>query len=156
MDGAPFGWVWVIASGVVGGGLNAIATQNRRLLPALIAIALPPKRLVRPGLLGNLFVGGVASAGCFAMCVMSECGASRGLKGLPLTATSAGVAMAIGFLAARWVTSTSDTRLLRVVVFMALRTPAAHPDTVRALEAASPEVMCRTVEGLMPRRARHP
>jgi hypothetical protein len=156
MDGTPFEWVWIIMSGVVGSGLHAIATQNRRLLPARIDIGLSPKRLVRPGLLMNLVVGGVASAGCFGLCLTSVCAASRSLKGLPLTATGGGVAMAIGFLAARWVTLEADNRLLRFVVFAALGTPAVHPDTVRALETASSEEICRTVEGLMPRRARHP
>ena len=138
MDGAPFEWLWIITSGVVGSGLNAIATRNRRLLSARIDIGLPAKRLVRPGLLMNLVVGGVASAGCFGL------------------STGGGLAMAIGFLAARWVTLEADNRLLRFVVFAALGTPAVHPDTVRALETASSEEIYRTVEELMPRRARHP
>jgi len=148
MSEATFSWVWAGVTGLIGGGLNALITDNMRLFPMIITVS-SHHRLFRPGFLANICVGAAATFGCFVAlagtdCVISENAATAGLR-LGLAGA------AIGLLTARCLTNETDNQLLRVAVCKASAAPAAHPDTVRALEAAPPRVIYATVDQMMPR-----
>jgi hypothetical protein len=60
-------------------------------------------------------------------------------------------AIMVGVLGSRWLTNESDKRLLRLAILKASTTPAAHPDTVQAIEVAPPHVVLALAASLEPR-----
>ncbi len=147
MDAVSLSSTWTLAIGLAGGGLNAIVTDNMRLSPLIIKVE-PHKRIVRPGLLANMGIGAAATFACSLTLAALNCSFGSNSAGDLLAA----VGLLIGFLAARSVTIEIDNRLLRVAVCRASAAPAAHPDTVRAMELVPPYVIYKTADELMPRR----
>ena len=140
MDGA---W-WCALAGGAGGLINAAASHNLFLLP----FRVPPAGVVMPGLVANVVIGGCASfAGVQAF---------SGALGPPVSpagslALTIAAAFVAGGLAARWITSAADMRLLRAAASRACAAPAAHPDTARSMEVASPYEVFQTAADLVPK-----
>jgi hypothetical protein len=135
---------WCAIAGCVGGLLNATTSHNLFLWP----FRVPSAGVVVPGLVANVLIGGSASlAGVRALC--GAAGPQTTPAGnLALTLLAALVA---GGLAARWLTSQADVRLLRAAASRACAAPAAHPDTARAIETASPYEVFQTAADLVPK-----
>jgi hypothetical protein len=139
----PFAW-FALAGGI-GGVVNAIVSHNLFLWPSRVL----PVKIVRPGLALNIVIGGCAS--------LAAVRAFGGADPAVLTAPAGDLALALvgalfaGILAARWMTNETDTRLLRAAVSRACAAPAAHPDTTRAMEMASPYEVFQTAKDLVPR-----
>ena len=136
--------VWVAFAGAAGGMVNAIVSHNLFLWPFRVS----PVKVVMPGLVVNVAVGAMGAVGG----VLAFCG---GASHPPLTAGDLALSLAgsllVGGLAARWVTNEADVRLLRAAATRACAAPAAHPDTARAMEIASPYEVFQTATDLVPR-----
>jgi hypothetical protein len=110
-------------------------------------------RLAHVGLLGNVAVGLIMSASVFWLLevvgrgITPESGASTWLP--------AGLALVLAFVTARALTSEADKVTLRRAVCKAASAPAAHPDTVRAMERAPLSVLTSLVDDLVLRRVGH-
>jgi len=136
-------WWWALAGGA-GGLINAAASHNLFWWPFRVPLA----GVVMPGLAVNVVVGGCAGlAGVRAFC--GPAGPPTSPAG-SLALTIAAAVMA-GGLAARWITSAADVRLLRAAASRACAAPAAHPDTARAMEVARPYDVFRTAVDLVPK-----
>jgi hypothetical protein len=139
----PF--VWFALAGGIGGVVNAIVSHNLFLWPSRV----PPVRIIMPGLILNVAIGagtGLAAVRVFGGAAPTIVTAPSGDLALALVG-----ALFIGMLAARWVTNETDMRLLRKAVSWACAAPAAHPDTTRAMEIASPYEVFQTAKDLVPR-----
>lgn len=146
--------LWPFAIGGVGGGLNALLTDDRRLLPEVIRTRPGRRRPARAGLLANLALGGCTHAACVWALGAPDVTSAVLAGGLRLLLFVA-AGLVIGFIAARCVTAEIDARLLREAACHAAAAPAAHPDVVHRLETTSAYAMYRIAEGLMPPRASH-
>ena len=144
-----FPWLSVVpALGAAGGLLNAAATSNLRVLPSLVRSARGMKPLLRIGLLGNMLVATVTSTICvWALRVPAAFGPDMNVGDLLLLLLTSG---SIGFAAARLATNETDARLLREAVCRASASPAAPPDTVQAMETATPWDVFAATTSLMP------
>jgi hypothetical protein len=140
MDGVG----WCALAGAAGGLINAAASHNLFALP----FRVPQARVVMPGLVANLMIGGFAS---FAV-VRAFSGAvgppTSPAGSLALTIASALMA---GGLAARSITSAADMRLLRAAASRACAAPAAHPDTAHSMEVVPPYEAFQTAVNLVPK-----
>jgi len=136
-------WWWALA-GAAGGLLNAAASHNLFLWP----FRVPPAGVVMPGLVANVLIGGGASLAV----VSAFCGPAG-----PPTSPAGNLALTIaaaviaGGVAARWITNEVDVRLLRAAATRACAAPAAHPDTARSMEVASPYEVFQTATDLVPK-----
>ena len=136
-------WWWALAGGA-GGLLNAAASHNLFLWPFRVL----PVGVIMPGLAANIVVGACASlAGVRALC------GAAGPPTSPAGALAATIVAAVvaGGLAARWLTSRADMQLWRAAASRACAAPAAHPDTARSMEAASPYEVFQTATDLVPK-----
>jgi hypothetical protein len=142
--------------GAAGGALNAMVSDNRRLLPAVIRMPQhsPRKRLIRVGLGANVVVAALASGASFTTLAWFGCAPTLGAADrlVPIGL----IAAFIGFIAARCVTNEVDKSMLHCATWSAAAAPAAHPDTVREIRTARPYDVYCVAEELMPRRALHP
>jgi hypothetical protein len=146
-------WFVALTLGSLGGALNAALSDRARVLPSLVSLSPGGMKLVRIGISGNVVTA--AAATLAVHWAFDAAGASLGANswfGLVLLACCD---LFIGFVSARGVTNEVDKRVLRRAVFKAASAPAAHPDTVGAMEMAPPETLYSLVDGLMPRRAGH-
>ena len=113
-----FALMIVFAAGCVGGAVNALLSDNGFVLPRPETTS--GMRIVRPGFLGNMLVGGVAAAiswglyGPFAASFIA--GGPVPLPGAPaigVTLSALVGAALIGVAGARWLSNEVDKRLLR-------------------------------------------
>ncbi|MBI1873311.1 MAG: hypothetical protein HYS05_05385 [Acidobacteria bacterium] len=146
-------WISLVVLGGIGGALNAISGQHVRLLPSIRRLIPGKTPIVELGLLGNIAIGAVAAVvtwwrpggpGCVDI--------AAGADGFLL---ASGGQFLIAFATARWMSAERDRAILRRAVCKAATAPAAHPDTVRAIEAASPEAVYEVVDKLIPRHVEH-
>ncbi len=137
----------MLGVGSVGGAFNAVLTDNLRWTPSRVMVS-SRQRIVRPGLAANIGIGAAAAFGSF-WALTGGCPAGGRSIGPSLMVVLAG--MFIGLAAARWMTNESDKSLLRAAACKACAAPAAHPDTVRAIEVAPPYAVYTTTNDLMPR-----
>src|SRR5258705_326462 len=135
MDPTALSSAWMLGVGSVGGALNAVLTDNLSWRPSRVMVS-SHRRIVRPGLAANIFIGAAAAFGSFLALTGGGCPAGGRSIGSSLMVVLAG--MFIGLAAARWMTNESDKSLLRAAACKACAAPAAHPDTVRAIEVAPP------------------
>jgi hypothetical protein len=140
---------WIAGAGAIGGALNALATDNLHLWPSQDAGA-GGRRLVRPGLAGNVMSGMGLSACTFCLLVGSGCAQWTNADDalLPIV-----VGVALGAIGARSITNESDKRFLRAAVSKAAAAPAADPGTIREMELLPPYAVLKTATALEPRRA---
>ena len=127
MDVTLSTWIWVAGLGGAGGVASAWLTRQRGAL------------LIR---IGHLAVAAAIAAGTAAATAW-------------MIASTDAPTLWIGFVTAGWLAAERDKLLLRQAVCRAATAPAAHPDTVRTLAEASPEVIYEAVKALVPRRVVH-
>lgn len=147
MDAIALCSLVMLGFGAGGGLLNALLTDNLRLCPSIVRVTART-RIVRPGLAANLGLGALAAFGAFRALAPAHPPEARSSCSALLTVVGG---LLVGLLAARWITNESDKRLLRAAACKASAAPAAHPDTVRAIELAPPFEVYNTADGLMPR-----
>jgi hypothetical protein len=146
-------WMISLAVGGLGGAINAALTRQLHLAPVLITAA-PSQRVdaVQLGVLGNVVIAAAASA-MGALTMAGGCPEAAPSETQAMLAAGGG--LSIGFVVARWCTSEADKLLLRRAVCSASIAPAAHPDTVAALEHAHPLAVYHAAKAMMPRRTGH-
>jgi hypothetical protein len=137
---------WIPVAGAVGGLLNGLVSDNRFFWPRRLA-ADAPRNIMVPGLALNVLVGGVVATGVFRA-FTDGVSLSDAPQNAPLTV---GIAFILGSLAARWMTSETDKRILRAALLRACAAPAAHPDTVKAIASAPPQAALQAANDLAPR-----
>jgi hypothetical protein len=149
MNAVNWQLVWIAGAGAIGGALNALATDNTHPWPSHDAGA-GGRRLVRPGLAGNVMAGAGLSACTFCIFAGNACArwASAGDAMVTLIA-----GLVLGSMGARSITNESDKRLLRAAVSKAAAAPAADPATIREMELLPPYAVLKTATALEPRRA---
>jgi len=137
--------------GAAGGALNAMLARHTRLFPLLVSGPHDRNRLANLGLLGNTAVGSVMSVATFWLLERTGCGVAA--VGGSATVLPAGLALVVAFVTARAVTGEADKVTLRSALCTAAGAPAAHPDTVRAMDDAPIAELISLVNDLVPRRA---
>lgn len=145
---ALIAWSTISLIGAAGGVINAILTGNMRPWPQIVRVTTRA-RIVRPGLGANICFGALAAVAVFW--AFEHAVASFGNRYLRSGLLMIVAGMFVGLLAARWVTDETDKRFLRAALHKACVAPAAHPDTVRAVETASPYEVYMIADDLMPR-----
>ena len=143
-------WILSLIIGAAGGALNAMLARHTRLLPLLMSGPRGRNRVANLGLLGNTAVGGVMSVVTFWLLERAGCGVAA-TGGSP-TVLPGGMALVVAFVTARAVTGEADKVTLRSALCTAAGAPAAHPDTVRAMDGAPIAELTSLVDDLVPRR----
>lgn len=137
----------VFTAGSVGGLINALTTDNRFGLP--MVERADPSHTLRPGLLGNALVGGIAAIVSWGL--YGPFSATYLVGGpLPamqpgLTHAGAGGAVLVGIAGARWLTSEVDKKLLRMA---GVKAAAAKPtaELVHTFSTGSPSAVLRAAD----------
>ena len=113
--GGTFGVViFVIIAGIIGGGINAMTTDNGFLLPD--SATAGDSTIIRPGFVGNMFVGIVAAVvswglyGSFANTCLIGCNGGQGTINLTFTAFVGAILVGMG--GARWLSNEADKKML--------------------------------------------
>ena len=141
MDVTLSTWIWVAGRGGAGGVASAWLTRQRGAL------------LIR---IGHLAVAAAIAAGTAAATAWMIASTDAPTLWIGTRAFPAALAFFwIGFVTAGWLAAERDKLLLRQAVCRAATAPAAHPDTVRALAEASPDMVFEAVKALVPRRVVH-
>jgi hypothetical protein len=142
-------WILSLAVGATGGVLNAVLARHTRLFPSLMNDG---DRVAHVGVVGNVAVGIVMSA--TSAWLLDRAGCRIVVDGavavFPMLIT-----FLLAFVTARAVTNEADKVTLRGAVYRAAGAPAAHPDTIRAMENAPLSVLSTLVDELVPRRVGH-
>ena len=146
MDAVGLSPGWVLGVGVMGGLVNAALTHNLNVWPRFIKSGAN-RQIARPGLAINLVTSGAGALAAFLALALEGCAVDVRTVG-PGTL----VAVLLGLLSARCLTDHIDKRLLREAACRACEAPAAHPDTVRAIQKAPPYAVFTAADELMPRR----
>lgn len=132
----------VFLAGAVGGVVNALISDNGFVAPRYVES--DESRILRPGFLGNVLIGGVSA--CVSWGLYGPLGAVSIIGG-PADAgagTAVGVTLAalvgavlVGVGGARWLTNEVDKRLLKAAAAEAASRPASAETATRIL-ASSP------------------
>ena len=131
----------VIVAGAVGGIVNALMSDNGFVLPK--SADTDDGRIVRPGFLGNILIGGVAAGiswglyGPFAAYPLLGGAADANADPVQLTLSALVGAVLVGVGGARWLTNEVDKTLLRAAASQAAA-GAADSETAAQILIASP------------------
>jgi hypothetical protein len=143
-------WIVSLAVGAAGGLLNAVLAKHTQLLPSRVKNG---RRVAQLGLVGNVGIGAVMSASSAWLLDQVGCGMVAG--GSATTWFPAALSFLLAFVTSRAAASEADKVTLRHALYTAAGAPAAHPDTVRAMEIAPLSVLSTLVDELVPRRVGH-
>ena len=138
--------IWVLlaitaASGAVGGGVNALMTDNGFTLPKLAEV--PGARIWRPGWIANVIIGISAAAvswglyGPYANEVLVGHRGSSSPQNFALTLSSVVGAFLVGISGSRYLTSQVDKSLLKATAATAAAADA-DPAKSAAIATATP------------------
>ncbi|MBD2028137.1 hypothetical protein [Leptolyngbya sp. FACHB-711] len=137
----------IFLAGAIGGLVNAIITDNGFFCPRVEQVK--NIRVVRPGFIGNVFIGAVAAIvswglySPFAQVNLLE------RHELSLTPSTIAAAMLIGVAGAKWLTSEVDKGLLKVAASEAAKSkPCAQ--TAQEILGASPAQVLNITRNLDP------
>jgi hypothetical protein len=131
--------VWV--AGGIGGAINALMSDNGFVLPK--AADTTDGRILRPGFLGNVLIGGVAAViswglyGPFAAYPLIGGSLPPGSASVMLSLSAFVGAVLVGVGGARWLTNEVDKTLLRAAASQAAA-GAADSDKAAKILTASP------------------
>jgi hypothetical protein len=131
--------VWV--AGGIGGAINALMSDNGFVLPK--AADTTDGRILRPGFLGNVLIGGVAAViswglyGPFAAYPLIGGSVPSGSASVMLSLSAFVGAVLVGVGGARWLTNEVDKTLLRAAASQAAA-GAADSDKAAKILTASP------------------
>lgn len=138
--------VVVFVAGGVGGAVNALMSDNGFVLPK--SADTNDGRIVRPGFLGNILIGGIAAAiswglyGPFAAYPLIGGTAGANSEHVMLTLSALVGAVLVGVGGARWLTNEVDKTLLRAAASQAAAGPADNDKAAKIL-TASPALALR-------------
>lgn len=140
----------MILAGAAGGVINAVLTQNRNWLPLRTGGV---RSVIRPGLALCVAIG--AAAVLLAGYTLASLSDGAGAR-LAVPRVIAG-GIFVGVLAANTLSSFAAVRMLRAALVCVASAPAAPPEFVDALRAASPAAALEAVQRLAlgPRRTVH-
>jgi len=129
----------ITGAGGVGGVANALLTDNAFALPKFEAS--PAGRILRPGVLGNVFTGALAAAlswGLYGPLADFDVTAGAGGPPVKLTLFVLAGAVVVGMAGARWLTGEIDKRLLKAAVVKATENAGdvSRLDEMRAAQPA--------------------
>jgi hypothetical protein len=140
--------IWILlvilfAAGTLGGTVNALMSDNGFALPTRVG------GILRPGWIGNAFIGGVAAAVSWSLygplagvSLVSKPDGSRATGDLTLAAL--GGAILVGVAGARWLSNEVDKKLLRAAGAEASKDKGA--EVVAAFASASPASVFQAVK----------
>ena len=128
--------VWLTLAGALGGGLNALLSDNGFVWPRRAVAGR--HRVLCPGLVLSAVVGGAMTWVVFQAFAANACEPLNGAGGNLLGAVAAVI---VGGLSARRLIEAADQRFLRAAVREASSAPAAHPDVLLVVEAAPAHVV---------------
>jgi len=142
--------IWLIllavcVAGAVGGIVNALLTDNGFMLPK--AAVTDGQSILRPGFLGNMFIGAVAAGiswglygplATYTLMGSEKAMANNPPEGIWLSVSSFVGAVLIGISGARWLTNEVDKTLLRAATGKAASAKPADPGTVQRMLLATP------------------
>ena len=131
----------VFVAGAIGGIVNALLSDNGFVLPKKEING--GTNIIRPGYLGNIFVGGISAAiswglyGPFAAAYVVGGSNDPNMAAVGLSLSSLVGALLVGVGGARWLTNEVDKTLLRAAASGAA---AGNPDALGAIaiSTASP------------------
>lgn len=132
--------IWVILglvflAGATGGLINAMITDNGFFCPRVEQVK--SIRVVRPGFVGNVFVGAVTAVISWGLYgPFAEANLLENHK-LSLTPSTFAGAILIGVAGAKWLTSEVDKRLLKAAVSQAAKAHSS-PEAAEQMLMASP------------------
>ncbi len=134
----------IFAFGALGGIVNALFSDNGFILPR--TENPDGRRILRPGFIGNIGVGGVAACVSWGLygpfSSMTVFGAGDGYS-IGLTLASLVGAVMVGIAGARWLTNEVDKHMLRAAAETAMA--ASHPELVKKIFHLSPAAALRMV-----------
>ena len=142
----------VFGAGVIGGVVNALISDNGFFMP--MKKKTKKGTIVRPGVFGNMFIGGIAAAaswgsyGPFAAShIMGSQAGSVTSTGLTLGSLIGAVLVGVG--GSRWLTNEVDKRILKAT---ASEAAARGPDEElgESIYFASPAKALQMAEGTTP------
>lgn len=129
----------VILAGAAGGLVNAVITDNGFFCPRIEQVK--SIRVIRPGFLGNVFVGAVAAVvswglySPFAQVNLLE------HHELSLTPSTIAAAMLIGIAGAKWLTSEVDKSLLKIAASEAAKSKPCAQTAQEILRVSPAQVL---------------
>ena len=106
--------IFVIVAGFIGGGINAMITDNGFFLPDMAAVG--DETIIRPGFVGNILAGIVAAVvswglyGSFASTCIIGCSGTQAPVSLTFTAFVGAILVGMG--GARWLSNEADKKML--------------------------------------------
>lgn len=131
----------VFAAGALGGLVNALISDNGFLWPQ--KASQNGSTIVRPGMLGNALIGGVAAAiswGLYgpdsAIALFGSATAQAPIA--PLTLSGFVGAILIGVSGAKWLTNEVDKSLLRAAATTAAAANRGTPNQISAIASSTP------------------
>jgi hypothetical protein len=154
---------FIVLMGAIGGMVNALLSDNGFFLPK--SRRVDGQKIVRPGFIGNMFIGAVSAFVSWALYgPLASVAISGPPNGAPqnseiqtgLTLSSLGGVVLIGIAGSRWLTNEIDKTILKSATVMAARSQASNPNenaTVQKLTdsmalASSPSVILGLAEDL--------
>jgi hypothetical protein len=133
--------VVVFVAGALGGIINALMSDNGFVLPR--SADTTDGRIVRPGFIGNILIGGVAAVvswglyGPFAAYPLIGGTVPAGAEAVMLSLSAFVGAVLVGVGGARWLTNEVDKTMLRAAASQAAA-GAADNDKAAKIMTASP------------------
>ena len=141
---------WFVVAGASGAAIDAVITGRYGLFPAR-ASGAKGSPIARLGLLSHMAIGGGVGLACLGICGLTDSLAAQSTAGLrPHQIVEL---LLLSFVVCRWVTAEVEKRLLRAAASRACRAPAAHPETIREMEAATPQSVYAMCDKLVPESA---
>ncbi|MEL7059674.1 MAG: hypothetical protein AAGN46_06565 [Acidobacteriota bacterium] len=151
----------VFFAGAFGGSVNALISDNGFVLPK--AVMDDQSKIIRPGFLGNLLIGGVAAVISWGLygelarypilqadSLQSLEASSTGSLNLELSLATFVGAMLIGVGGARWLTNEVDKKLLRSAASQAAAGRADHTTAIKMLSAPPSQALQLALRGSTP------
>ena len=138
--------VWV--AGGIGGAINALMSDNGFVLPK--AADTNDGRILRPGFLGNVLIGGVAAViswglyGPFAAYPLIGGSVPSGSASVMLSLSAFVGAVLVGVGGARWLTNEVDKTLLRAAASQAAAGTADSDKAAKILTASPAQALSLT------------
>ncbi len=137
--------VVVFVAGGIGGVINALMSDNGFVLPK--SADTGEGRIVRPGFLGNILIGGVAALiswglyGPFAAYPLIGGAAASGAEPVMLSLSGFVGAVLVGVGGARWLTNEVDKSLLRAAASLAASAPGDAAKAARMMTASPAQAL---------------
>jgi hypothetical protein len=138
--------VLVAVAGYVGGGINAVMSDNSFVWPST-----DETKAIKPGFIRNILVGMVAAVvswglyGSFADTCILGCEGQQVKVSLTITALLS--AVLIGMVGARWLSAEADKKLLNKAVSLSLASDK-QPETGCEMSSASPSDIYAAVNSI--------